>query len=225
MQLQRFSLGVAGVLAACLFSLTAHANSTGITGRSGKQGVTCMASGCHGSSPARAPTVTLDGPTTLAAGETGNYTLIISGGPGVKAGMNVAVSDSGGTLTKSGTELKVFSGELTHTAPKAFASGEVRFDFSLVAPATSRTVTLYASGNSTNDDANFDGDHSASTTLDVQVTGSTASPDAGTPDAGTDTPAPTAATRTRAAAPPRVARRMALLLAVVAARLRRRRTA
>jgi uncharacterized protein (TIGR03382 family) len=221
MQSQRFSFGVAGVLAACLFSVSAHANSTGITGRSGKQGVTCMAAGCHNTNPNPAiPTVDLIGPTALAAGETGNYTLVITGGAAVKAGMNVAVSDSGGTLTKSGTELKVVSGELTHTAPKTFANNEVRFDFSLVAPSTSRTVTLYASGNSVNDDKNFTLDHSESTTKEIIVTASS-TPDAGTPDAGTDNPPPDnnndkGGCSAAGGAP------MALLLVLVAAGLRRR---
>ncbi len=221
MRLQRFSLGVAGVLAASFFSLTAYANSKGITGRSGKQTVTCMAAGCHNTSPSTAiPTVTLTGPTSLNAGETGNYTLVITGGAAVQAGMNVAVSDNGGTLTKSGTDLQVLSGELTHTAPKVFSNGEVRFDFSLVAPSSSRTVTLYASGNSVNGDKNNTGDHSASTTLDIQVTGSS-TPDAGTPDAGTDTPPPEDKGGCAAAGGAPVA----LLLALVAERLRRRRTA
>ncbi|MFL5346788.1 MAG: MXAN_6652 family MXYO-CTERM-anchored protein [Hyalangium sp.] len=224
MHSQRFSLGVAGVLAASLFSLTAHANSAGITGRSGKQGMTCMDSTCHGGNPSAAiPVVQLTGPTSLAAGETGTYSLVITGGPAVKAGMNVAVSNNGGTLNKLGTDLQVAAGELTHTAPKPFANGEARFDFSLVAPSSSRTVTLYASGNSVNGDANNTLDHSASTTLDIQVTGSS-TPDAGTPDAGTDNPPPPdnndkGGCAAAGGAP------MALLLAVVAERLRRRRTA
>src|SRR4051812_11239300 len=98
MRLQRFSLGVAGVLAASLFSLTAYANKTGITGFSGKAGstVTCMPSSCHGANPsALVPTVELSGPTSLDAGTTGNYTLIIRGGPAMTGGMDVAVN--GGT--------------------------------------------------------------------------------------------------------------------------------
>ena len=42
---QRYSLGVATVMAACFFSLTAQANSSGIGQRSGKQGQGCMTSG------------------------------------------------------------------------------------------------------------------------------------------------------------------------------------
>lgn len=185
MQLQRSFLDVAGMLA-CLFAVSAHANVTGIVGRSGKQGAsqTCMAAGCHSVNPSAAmPTVEIAGPTTLAAGATGNYTFIVRGGAGVKAGMNVAVSTNGGTLNKVGTDLKVVGGELTHTGPKDFANNEARFDFTLVAPAAAGTSKLFASGNSTNGNNNNDGDHSASTTLDIQITGGS-QPDAGVPDAG-----------------------------------------
>lgn len=178
------------MLAACLFSAPAHANLNGIVARSGKQGAgaeqTCMAAGCHSVNPSAAtPTVELTGPTTLAAGATGNYTLIIRGGAAVKAGMNVAVSSNGGTLNTTGGDLKALAGELTHTAPKDFANNEARFDFTLVAPSAAGTSKLFASGNSTNGNGTNEGDRSASTTLDIQITGSS-QPDAGMPDGGTD---------------------------------------
>ncbi|WP_224244693.1 MXAN_6652 family MXYO-CTERM-anchored protein [Hyalangium gracile] len=224
MRPQHFSLGVAGVLAASFLSLSAYANNLGVIGRSGKQGTTCMAAGCHNTNPNPAtPTVTINGPATLAAGATGNYTLIIQGGAGVKGGMNVAVSDNGGTLNKVGTDVKVVSGELTHTAGKPFANGEVRFDFTLVAPSTARTVTLYASGNSTNDDKSFTMDRSDSKTLEVTITGGTTSPDAGVPDGGTNNPDDGEGAKEEdsgcaaAGGAP-----MVVLLALVAARLRRR---
>jgi uncharacterized protein (TIGR03382 family) len=176
MQSQRFFLPTAGVLVACLFSVSAHANLNGISQRSGKQGTgaeqTCMASGCHSFNPSAAiPTVELTGPTTLQAGATGNYKLTIRGGAAVKGGMNVAVSNSGGTLNPAGGDLKLLAGELTHTAPKNFTNNEVSFDFTLVAPAAAGTSKLFASGNSTNGNGSNDGDRSASTTLDVQITG------------------------------------------------------
>ncbi|HVG57096.1 MAG TPA: MXAN_6652 family MXYO-CTERM-anchored protein [Hyalangium sp.] len=173
MQSQRFFLQIAGVLTACLFSVSAHANLNGIAQRSGKQGAaqSCMAAGCHNVNPGAMPTVELTGPTSLAAGATGNYTLIIRGGAAVRAGMNVAVSNNGGTLNPAAGDLKILAGELTHTAPKNFTGNEARFDFTLVAPSAAGTSKLFASGNSTNGTGSNDGDHSASTTLDVQITG------------------------------------------------------
>jgi uncharacterized protein (TIGR03382 family) len=183
MQSQCFFLGAAGVLVACLYSVPAHANLSGIVNRTGKQGSaqTCMAAGCHNVNQSNlVPTLELSGPTTLAAGATGTYTLIIRGGPAVKAGMNVAVSNNGGTLNKVGGDLKVLSGELTHTAPKDFANNEARFDFTLVAPAAAGTTRLFASGNSTNGNGNNEGDNAVTMSWDIQITGSQ-QPDAGMP--------------------------------------------
>jgi uncharacterized protein (TIGR03382 family) len=188
MQSQRFFLQIAGVLAVCLFSVSASANLNGIAQRSGKQSAaqTCMAAGCHNVNPSAAiPTVELTGPTTLAAGATGNYKLTIRGGAAVKGGMNVAVSNSGGTLNPAGGDLKILAGELTHTAPKNFTNNEVSFDFTLVAPSAAGTSKLFGSGNSTNGNGANDGDHSASTTLDVQITGGSPQPDPD-PDPGKD---------------------------------------
>lgn len=168
-------LGLAGI-AAGLVSFSAQANSSGILGRSGKQGQTCM-SGCHGSnSPSGlTPTVELSGPTSLEAGATGNYALIIRGGPAVKAGFNVAVSNGGGTLV-AGSDQSVQGGELTHDRPKSFSDGEARFEFTLQAPASAGTVTLFGAGNSVNDNGDNSGDRAAATKLDVTVTGGTVTP-------------------------------------------------
>jgi MYXO-CTERM domain-containing protein len=158
-----------GAVAVCLVAGSAFANSTGISGRSGKQSVSCTASGCHGGG-ASTPTVTLEGPTALTAGQTGSYAVIITGGPGAKAGMNVATE--GGTLT-AGSGSKTMSSELVHALPKTFANGSARFDFSLVAPATNGTVKLFAAGNSVNGDNAATGDAHANATLDITVTGGT----------------------------------------------------
>lgn len=182
MQLRKLSLGVAGAMAAFFFSAQAQAYSTGQTDHSGKTAnKTCM-SGCHGTNPgsATAPSVTLEGPETLAAGATGTYKLTITGGPAGKGGLNVAAS--GGTFGVVGSDVKVLSGELTHSAAKAFTSGAVSFDFTFKAPAAAGTATLYASGNSTNGDGTWDGDRSTSITKAITVTA------ASVPDAGTGTP-------------------------------------
>ncbi|RKH53632.1 MXAN_6652 family MXYO-CTERM-anchored protein [Corallococcus llansteffanensis] len=160
-----------GAVALCLVAGSASANSTGISGRSGKQSVSCTASGCHGGGGST-PTVTLEGPTALTAGQTGSYSLIITGGPGAKAGLNVATGGVDGATLTAGAGTKVVNGELTHSLPKAFASGApVRFDFSLVAPATNGTLKVFAAGNSVNGDTKETGDAHANATLDVVITG------------------------------------------------------
>ncbi|MFY2563576.1 MXAN_6652 family MXYO-CTERM-anchored protein [Corallococcus terminator] len=161
------SLGVAGALTACLVSGSAFAYSTGQTGYSGKDSaLTCASSTCHSVSGAT-PTVTIEGPSSLEPGQTGTYALVITGGPAIRGGFNVA-TDGTATLT-AGSGSKKVSGELTHTQPKAFTSGTVRFDFTLVAPSTATTLTLFGAGNSTNGNTEDTGDASAVTTLKVKV--------------------------------------------------------
>jgi uncharacterized protein (TIGR03382 family) len=163
------SYGAAGVLTVCLLSTPAFANAVGMTGYSGKSGATCITSGCHFGGAA--PTVEISGPTSLAAGATGQYTLIIRGGAGVKGGMNVAVDNTAASL-QAGTGSRRISNELTHSTPKAFSGSEVRFDFSMVAPPSAGTVKIFGAGNSVNGDANSTGDQSATTSVTVNVTGS-----------------------------------------------------
>jgi hypothetical protein len=161
------SYRAAGVLTVCLMSAPALANSAGITGYSGKSSATCTT--CHAAGAAM-PTVQISGPTTLEAGATGQYTFIIKGGPGVKGGFDVAVDNAAASLT-AGTGSKKVGSELTHSVPKAFSAGEVRFDFSLVAPAAGGTVMIFGTGNSVNGDGveNVVGDSSATTSLSVLV--------------------------------------------------------
>ncbi|RKG84373.1 MXAN_6652 family MXYO-CTERM-anchored protein [Corallococcus terminator] len=166
----RSFLSSVGAVVVCLVAGSASANSTGIPGRSGKQSISCTASGCHGGG-ASTPTVTLEGPTALTAGQTGNYSLIITGGPGAKAGVNVATEGVEGATLTAGSGTKVMNGELVHSLPKAFTDTTARFDFSLVAPATNGTLKVFGAGNSVNGDSKATGDAHATATLDVVITG------------------------------------------------------
>jgi uncharacterized protein (TIGR03382 family) len=163
------SYAAAGVLSACLLSAPAFATSSGVTGSSGKTSQTCITSGCHFGGAST--TVELTGPTSLAAGATGQYTLTIRGGPGTRGGFNVAVDNTAASLEPSAGTRKA-SNELTHSAPKPAAAGAITFDFSMVAPPSAGTVKIFAAGNSTNGDGNITGDMSALTSLSVNVTGS-----------------------------------------------------
>ena len=162
------SLGVAGVVSACLVSSAALANSAGISGRSGRDGSSLTCAECHSGGGAAA-TVTIEGPTTLAPGATGNYSIIVRGGPAVGAGYNVAVSEAAATLNTSGSGSRKLSGELTHSTIRRFTNGEARFDFTMVAPASAGRVTLFGAGNSVNENGTEQGDSSATTTLEVNV--------------------------------------------------------
>jgi uncharacterized protein (TIGR03382 family) len=169
------SHGVAGVLAASVLSTSAFANPVGINGYSGKQGTAMTCKACHFAG-ATVPTVEISGPATLTAGQTGQYSVIITGGPAKVGGTNIAVSGTAATLAPvANSGLKLMSGELVHTMPKAFSGNKVQFDFSVTAPASAGTVTLFAAGNSANGNqtgtgAGTSGDGIAATKLDVTVT-------------------------------------------------------
>jgi uncharacterized protein (TIGR03382 family) len=202
--MRSLSFAVVGMFAAGFLSTSALARSTGITGASGKPPAdgtpaqTCTR--CHAVG-ATAPAVEISGPASVMAGTTTPYTFIIRGGPAAIGGTNLAVDGAGAALdVVENSGLKVLNGELTHTAAKAFTStsGEVRFDFSLIAPATGGLVTIYGAGNSANFDKSRNGDGVAATKLEVtvQVTDGTDAGvelDAGTwADAGTEADAGTA---------------------------------
>ncbi|EPX61746.1 hypothetical protein D187_010365 [Cystobacter fuscus DSM 2262] len=163
----RASLGTVGVISACLISTSALANSSGITGQSGKDGATCNT--CH--SGGSAPTVEISGPATLAPSATGQYTLIIKGGAANVGGMNIAV-DNAAAVLQAGEGSQKIGKEITHNGLKSFTNGELRFDFSLVAPA-SGSVKIFGAGNSANKNYDSSGDRSATTTLNVTVSGGT----------------------------------------------------
>jgi uncharacterized protein (TIGR03382 family) len=174
---------VSGVVAVGLLSTSALARSTGITGVSGQSGTTCTR--CHAEGATK-PTVEFVGPTSVTAGSVNRYTFVVRGGPAVRGGLDVTVSDAMALLDVVDGSLKKSGNELVHTAAKTFdaTSSEIRFDFALTAPATAGGFTLYGAGNSTNGDGKTTGDGVQATTLAVTVTGSGSGTDAGT-DAGT----------------------------------------
>ena len=110
----------------------AFKNVTGRTSKTSAAG--CSGSGCHGGQTA---TVSLSGPASLPVGQTGTYTVTLSGS--TKTGANVAASD--GTLAGTTAEFTVSGGELTFTNSRASATWTFTYT-----PTTAGTKTLYASG-------------------------------------------------------------------------------
>jgi uncharacterized protein (TIGR03382 family) len=173
---------VSVVCTAVVFSpALANARPNGISGYSGKTNGT-FCNSCH--KGGAAPVVTLTGPTSLMAGQVGNYSLKIMGGAAVVGGLDVATNPTGAVLA-GGAGTKILSGELVHSAPGNFVGGVLQYDFTLTAPMTAGMITLYAAGNSTNKDGSDNGDLAAlATPLQIKVTASAPTPDAGTADAG-----------------------------------------
>lgn len=149
---------IAGTLG---YGLLVFAHSTGINGTTRKNGNGCT---CHVSSqgstgPSGNVLVTLNGPDTLMVGQTAEYQVKIQGGPAVAAGTNIAASV--GTLDTAGTNtprLFGFAGELTHVTPAPFSGTTAMFRFRYTAPQTAGTVTLFANGNSVNNNGTSFGD-------------------------------------------------------------------
>ncbi|HEY2746767.1 MAG TPA: choice-of-anchor V domain-containing protein [Polyangia bacterium] len=167
----RFAFGrlLCGVV--LLAAADARAHDDGIDGYSGKSGTVCNQ--CH--SGGATPTVSLSGPTSLPAGGSGTYTLTIAGGAAVAGGLDAALDDAsiaaGAHLATVSPSTKLMSGEVTHATPVKFSSGGLSFQFSVVAPAAARTMTLYAAGNSTNGNDSDSGDKAAATTMSIAVSG------------------------------------------------------
>jgi hypothetical protein len=113
--------------------------------------------------------VALTGPTSLAPGSSGDYTLTITGDAAVVGGLDVATS--AGTLQASGAGTRLLDGEVTHTAPALFSGNTLTFTFTLITPSATGPLTLYAAGLSGNNDNTFGGDNAAKTSLAVNVIG------------------------------------------------------
>lgn len=176
-------------------ALPSYAHSGGVNGHSGKQGVTCNE--CHSGSGA-APTVTLTGPASLTTGQQGDYVLTVTGGPGNRAGMNVAAGPGSITFVPDNSSTRTQAFEITHNTPQPFVSGTARFTFKLAAPATAGTLTLYAVGMSANGASGNAGDTYATRTMTVTVVAGNQAPTI--PTAAAASPANVSGTTTQLSA-------------------------
>ncbi len=121
--------------------------STGIAGVT-KKNTSNPGCTCHSQNPNASVLVTIGGPSSLAPGATGTYTVTVSGGPLAAAGFNAAAS--GGTISVNAIDpgVRIINGEATHNTPKPPTSGKSVFTFNYKAPATAGDVTIFANGNS-----------------------------------------------------------------------------
>jgi len=141
--------------------------SGGITGRTLKGPEPGCS--CHNSNPSPSVNAVINGPSTLAPGQTGAYTVSISGGPLMRAGVNIA-SSLGSLSPVSGSGLVLEANELKHSSPKSPSGGVVTFSFNYTAPPTIGTQTIYATANSVNFNGNSSGDqwnHASNFTINV----------------------------------------------------------
>jgi hypothetical protein len=152
-------------LAITTFAASAAAYGGGASGYTGKQeGRTCNS--CH--SGGTAPQVTITGPDSLAAGATGDFTMVVSTNQ-TKAAGGIAASDSA-TLAPTKNLIEE-EGELTHSNGGVTVSGgKASFSFKLTAPANGTTMRIFAVGLAANG-SGTGGDAATQITKDVTITG------------------------------------------------------
>jgi len=175
----------------CVLSAQAFANQLGVVGYAGNTADTC--NNCH--SGGATPTVTITGPATLQAGQTGDYQLVVTGGASARAGLDVAVDSPAAQLLGVRADTVSFGNEIHHTAPRAFTNGRATFAFQLVAPPFAGAVRLFGAGNSCNGNGSSSGDRAGFTTFTVTVTGGATSPRIATSAAATPATVTTTTTR------------------------------
>jgi PKD repeat protein len=137
---------------------------SGITGYSGQSG-DCAS--CHRSN-GDPPTVTLAGPTTVAAGATSTYTLTLvpaAGSDQTRGGLNVAVQS--GTLISTSGDTRLEGGELTHQSPKS-GTGTLSWQFDWEAPSSAGTYTMWGAALSA-DGGGTSGDETDTDALSISV--------------------------------------------------------
>lgn len=107
---------------------------------------------CHGIQPDSTVNVWVEGPDTLFMNDSAYYKLMMTGGPSVSGGFDLAVRF--GMLDSVDTLTHILFDELTHTSPKPFMNATVLWDFIYKAPDSLVTDTIYSVGNSVNGDGN-----------------------------------------------------------------------
>lgn len=122
-------------------------SSTGKVGGTEKNGDGCT---CHSPQKDESVNVRIEGPDSLFKGQTGQYEIILSGGPAVAGGFNVA--SFLGTLAAIDASAKIQNSELTHSLPKSFSGSTVSWQFTFTAQDQVYTDTIYSVANSVNRD-------------------------------------------------------------------------
>ena len=126
---------------------------TGHVGLTRLNGEGCQ---CHGIEFTDSVMVWIEGPDSLFVSDSVKYKILMTGGPAVAGGFNIAIRygaiDSVDTLSHRMLFLEGFPLELTHTMPNAFINDTVFWNFKYTAPDSSVVDTIYSVANSVNGD-------------------------------------------------------------------------
>jgi len=121
---------------------------TGIIGTTKLNGEGCT---CHSTEADSTVSVWMTGPDTLQIGQSGIYTIYLTGGPKIKGGYNVAVRL--GSLMVVDTFSQKIDVELTHKAPRQFPENDtLSWQLEYIAPSSVGTDTIYSVAQSVNGD-------------------------------------------------------------------------
>lgn len=128
---------------------------TGHIGLTRLNGNGCL---CHGIEFTDSVHVWIEGPDSLLISDSVEYKVLITGGPAVAGGFNIAVRygtiDSVDTLSHRMLFSEGFPLELTHTMPNTFKNDTVFWSFKYTAPNSIVVDTIYSVANSVNGDGN-----------------------------------------------------------------------
>ncbi|MGB5530502.1 MAG: choice-of-anchor V domain-containing protein [Ignavibacteriaceae bacterium] len=116
-------------------------------------GVGCA---CHWIEPTDSVVVLIEGPDSVFTSDTAQFKISIFGGPAEVGGFNLAAYSGELSSLDSLTHLELNTAtlreELTHSFPFPFLDGEAYWLFNYIAPDSTMSDTLYATGNSCNGD-------------------------------------------------------------------------
>jgi len=136
-------------------SIALYGDPDGRTGRTRKTS-TSGCGGCHGSSAVTDVSVLLNGPDTVTAGTTRQFSLTISKAGKLGAGLDIATRN--GVLAPVSSNIHLSNGELTQNDNIPMTSGSATVQFNYTAPALQGTDTLWATGLATNSNGGTSGD-------------------------------------------------------------------
>jgi len=125
---------------------------TGVTQKTGGSGCVCHGLGL----PDAGVRVWVEGPASVTAGSANAYRLLMTGGPAMRGGFDLAVAH--GTLSVTDTLTQIFFDEMTHTEPKFFFGDTLSWTFSYQAPSGPGADTMFSVGNSVDNDRTPIGD-------------------------------------------------------------------
>jgi|WetSurMetagenome_2_1015567.scaffolds.fasta_scaffold285259_1 hypothetical protein len=118
----------------------------GLTKRDG--GLGCV---CHNFTPTSSVHIWIEGPDSVQINSTTQFKLLLTGGPAVAGGFDLA--SYFGELDSIDASTHVLSGELTHSHPNPSVNDTISWNFLYTAPDSILTDTLYSVGNSVNWDS------------------------------------------------------------------------